>query len=83
MTQSSEEPDRSLTGLDNTTHNLISAHERGADFLYSIVEIYIKDARRESRLQAKEIWKTMKDDKRKHVRMLRKALSKEATENKM
>lgn len=83
MTQSSEEPDRSLTGLDNTTYNLISAHERGADFLYSIVEIYIKGARRESRLQAKEIWKTMKDDKRKHVRMLRKALSKEATENKM
>jgi len=39
--------------------------------------------RKESRPQAEEIWKAMKDDKRKHIRMLREALSKEAAENKM
>lgn len=78
MTQSSVEPDKSATGLDNATYNLISALEREADFLYSTVETYINDARKESRPQAEEIWKTMKDDKRKHIRMLREALSKEA-----
>jgi rubrerythrin len=83
MTQSSVEPDTSSTGLDNTTYNLISALEREADFLYSTVGTYINDARKENRPQVEEIWKTMKEDKRKHIRMLREALSKEATENKM
>lgn len=83
MTQSSKEPDRSSTGLDNTTYNLISAVEREANFLYSTVETYINDARKESRPQAEEIWKTMKDDKRKHIRMLRETFSKDATESKM
>ncbi|MDQ4066824.1 MAG: hypothetical protein M3114_04485 [Thermoproteota archaeon] len=83
MTQSSVEPDKSSTGLENTTYNLISALEREADFIYSTVETYINDARKESRPQVEEIWKTMKEDKKKHIRMLREALSKEATENKM
>ena len=74
---------RDIIGLDNTTYNLISALEREADFLYSTVETYINDASKESRPRAEEIWKTMKEDKRKHIRMLREALSKEATENKM
>ncbi len=83
MTQSSVEPDKSATGLDNTTYNLISALEREADFLYSTVGTYINDARKENRPQVEEIWKTMKEDKRKHIRLLREALSKEAAENKM
>ncbi len=78
MTQTSVKPDTSSTGLDNTTYNLISALEREADFLYSTVSAYIDDARKENRPQAQEIWETMKQDKRKHIRMLREALSKEA-----
>ncbi len=78
MTQTSVEPNTSSSGLDNTTYNLISALEREADFLYSTVDAYIDDARKENRPQAEEIWKTMKQDKRKHIQMLREALSKEA-----
>lgn len=78
MTQSSIESDRCSTGLDSTTFNLMSALEREADFLYSTVETYINDARKENRPQAEEIWKTMKQDKRKHIRMLRETWSREA-----
>lgn len=51
------ESNRSSTGLDNTTINLISALEREADFIYSTVETYMIDARKENEPQAEEIWK--------------------------
>lgn len=83
MTQSSVEPDRSSTGLDNSTYNFISTLAHKANSLYSIVEICIVDARKEKRSQGEDVWQTMKDDKRKYIRIYGQDLSKEETENRM
>jgi hypothetical protein len=83
MAQSSLETHRSSTGLGNTTYNIICALAQEADFLYSTVDTYIDDARKENRSQAEQIWQTIKVDKRKHILMLKEVLSKEAAENKI
>lgn len=54
-----------------------------ADFLYSTVDTYIDDAKKDNRAHLVEIWNEMKRDKQKHLRMLREALEKEAEEQKL
>lgn len=71
------------TGLENSTYNLISSLDQEAKFLYKTIETYIEDARRESRTDIEDVWKTIKEDKKKHVKMLREALSKDAKEEKL
>jgi vacuolar-type H+-ATPase subunit H len=51
--------------------------------MYSTVDKYIEDANRDNRKELVEIWKEMKRDKEKHLRMLREALEKEAGEQKL
>ncbi|MEO9294590.1 MAG: hypothetical protein ABI347_03205 [Nitrososphaera sp.] len=81
MTQSEQGKDQ--TGLDNTTYNLISALEKEADFLYTTVGTYMEDARKENRPEAEEVWKAIKETKRKNVQMLRDALANEVKQNRM
>ncbi|HEX7033383.1 MAG TPA: hypothetical protein VF172_10320 [Nitrososphaera sp.] len=71
------------TGLENSTYNLISSLDREAKFLYKTVDTYIEDARRENRQDIEEVWKTIKEDNKKHIKMLREALSKDAKEEKL
>ncbi len=54
-----------------------------ADFLYSTVDTYIEDARKDNRTELVEIWNQMKRDKEKHMQSLREALEKEAKEQKL
>ena len=82
MTQSTTAGKES-TGLDNTTYNIISALEREADFLYSTIETYIRDARNENRTDVEDLWKSIKESKRKNVQMLRQALQREAKQEKL
>jgi hypothetical protein len=82
MTQRSEQG-KDQTGLDNTTYNLISALEKEADFLYTTVGTYMEDARKENRPEAEEVWKAIKETKRKNVQMLREALANEAKQDRM
>ena len=55
---------------------------REASFMYSTVDNYIEDARKDNRPHLVEIWNEMKRDKQKHMQMLREALEKEAREEK-
>jgi rubrerythrin len=71
------------TGLENSTYNLISSLDQEAKFLYKTIDTYIEDARRERRSDVEDVWKTIKEDKKKHVKMLREALSKDAKEEKL
>jgi rubrerythrin len=71
------------TGLENITYNLISALDQEAKFLYKTIDTYIEDARRERRTDIEEVWKTIKEEKKEHVKMLREALSKDAKEEKL
>jgi vacuolar-type H+-ATPase subunit H len=71
------------TRLDNSTYNILIALGKEADFLYSTVDTYIEDAKKDNREYLVEIWNQMKRDKEKHLQMLRQALEKEAKEQKL
>lgn len=71
------------TKLENSTYNILMSLGKEADFLYSTVDTYIDDAKKDNRAHLVEIWNEMKRDKQKHLRMLREALEKEAEEQKL
>jgi len=71
------------TRLDNSTYNILRALGKEADFLYSTVDTYIEDAKKDNRQHLVELWNEMKRDKEKHLQMLRDALEKEAKEQKL
>jgi hypothetical protein len=71
------------TRLDNSTYNILIALGKEADFLYSTVDTYIEDAKKDNREYLVEIWNQMKRDKGKHLQMLRQALEKEAKDEKL
>ena len=71
------------TRLENSTYNILIALGKEADFLYSTLETYIEDAKKDNRQQLVEIWTQMKRDKERHLQMLREALEKEAKEQKL
>ena len=77
------EQGKEQTGLDNTTYNLISALESEADFLYTTIGTYLEDAKRENRPDVEQVWRAIKETKRKNVQMLREALASEAKQNKL
>jgi len=61
------------TKLENSTYNILIALGKEADFLYSTVDTYIEDAKKDNRQHLVEIWNQMKRDKEKHLQMLREA----------
>jgi vacuolar-type H+-ATPase subunit H len=71
------------TRLDNSTYNILRALGQEADFLYSTVNTYVEDARKDNRQNLVDIWNRMKRDKEKHLQMLREALEKEAKDEKL
>jgi hypothetical protein len=71
------------TRLENSTYNILVALGNEADFLYSTVDIYIEDAKKDNRQNLIEIWNQMKRHKEKHLQMLKEALEKEAKEQKL
>ncbi len=71
------------TRLENSTYNILVVLGNEADFLYSTVDTYIEDAKKDNRQHLVELWNEMKRDKEKHLQMLRDALEKEAKEQKL
>jgi hypothetical protein len=65
------------TGIDNSTYNIMSALGKDADFLYDTIDKYIRDAESANKPELVELWKTIRNDRQKHVDMLRDALEKE------
>ncbi|HZA07002.1 MAG TPA: hypothetical protein VE619_04785, partial [Nitrososphaeraceae archaeon] len=53
------------TKLENSTYNILIAVGKEADFLYSTVDTYIEDARKDNRPHLVDIWNEMKRDKEK------------------
>jgi rubrerythrin len=81
MTQSSQ-PDET-TRLENSTYNILRALGTDADFLYDTVNIYIKDAQNANRSDLVNLWNTIKQDRQRHLQMLRQVLEKEAKQEKL
>jgi hypothetical protein len=65
------------TGLDNTTYDILSALGKDADFLYDDIDKYIRDAENSNDSDLVELWKTIRNDRQKHIDMLKDALEKE------
>ena len=71
------------TGLENTTFNILIALGKEAQFLYSTIDTYRSDAERANRSDLVNMWNTIKQDRQRHMQMLREALEKEAKEEKL
>ena len=71
------------TKLENTTYNILTALGRDADFLYDTIDTYIQDAQTANRSDLVDIWNQIKQDRQRHLQMLRQALEKEAKQDKL
>jgi hypothetical protein len=71
------------TGLENTTFNILIALGKEAQFLYSTIDTYKSDAERANRSDLVNMWNTIKQERQRHMQMLREALEKEAKEEKL
>jgi hypothetical protein len=71
------------TRLENSTYNILIALGKEAKFLYSAIDTYIDDARKDNNSELERTWKTIKQERERHLAMLRGALDKQAKEQKL
>ena len=71
------------TKLENSTFNILIALGKEARFLYSAIDTYIDDARKDNNPELENMWKTIKQERERHLAMLRDALDKQAKEQKL
>jgi hypothetical protein len=71
------------TKLENSTYNILIALGNEARFLYSGIDTYIDDARKDNNSELENMWKTIKQERQRHLAMLREALEKQAKEQKL
>jgi rubrerythrin len=85
MTESSSSSStkHETTRLENTTFDILIALGKEAQFLYSTIDTYTSDAQKANRSDLVNMWNTIKQDRQRHMQMLREALEKEAKEEKL
>jgi hypothetical protein len=71
------------TRLENSTYNILIALGKEARFLYSAIDTYIDDARKDNNSELERTWKTIKQERERHLAMLREALDKQAKQQKL
>jgi hypothetical protein len=71
------------TRLENSTYNILIALGKEARFLYSAIDTYIDDSRKDNNPELENLWKTIKQERERHLAMLRQALDKQAKEQKL
>jgi hypothetical protein len=67
----------STTELTDTAYDILKVMGKDADFLYDTIEVYIKDAQKANKTELVEIWQTIRDDRKRHMHILKQALEKE------
>jgi hypothetical protein len=67
----------SATELTDTAYDILKVMGKDADFLYDTIEVYIKDAQKANKTELVEIWQTIRNDRKKHMHILKQALEKE------
>ena len=67
----------STTELTDTAYDILKVLGKDADFLYDTIETYIKDAQKSNKSELVEIWQTIRNDRKKHMHILKQALEKE------
>jgi hypothetical protein len=58
-------------------YDILKVLGKDADFLYDTIETYIQDAQKANKSNLVEIWQTIKNDRKRHMHMLKEALEKE------
>ena len=71
------------TKIDNSTYDILVALGIEANFLHSTVDTYISDAQKENRGKLVEVWNIIKQDKEKHLQMLKDCLETEVKEGEL
>jgi rubrerythrin len=71
------------TKLENSSYNIMRALGKEAKFLYSAIDTYIEDARKDNQPELEKIWNTIKQDRERHLAMLREAMEKQAKQQKL
>ena len=71
------------TKLENSTFNILIALGKEAQFMYSTIDTYISDAQKDNNSELENTWNTIKEDRKRHMDMLRSALEREAKERKL
>ncbi|MDQ3835324.1 MAG: hypothetical protein M3270_00100 [Thermoproteota archaeon] len=71
------------TKLENSTYNILKALGKEAKFLCSVIDTYTEDARKDNNSELENIWKTINQDRERHLGMLRDALDKQTREQKL
>ncbi len=71
------------TKLENSTYNILIALGKEAQFLYSTIDTYMEDARKDNNSDLENMWRTIKQERQRHLGMLRDALDKQAKERKL
>jgi hypothetical protein len=51
-------------------YDIIHQLEKKADFLYSAVHKYIRDAEKDNKPELLKLWSTIKEDEQNHLKML-------------
>jgi hypothetical protein len=67
----------STSELSDTAYDILKVLGKDADFLYDTIEEYIKDAETANKSELVKIWQTIKEDRKKHMHLLKEALEKE------
>jgi rubrerythrin len=75
--------EKSSSLLEDSTFDVITQMEKKADFLYSSIEKYMRDAEKDNKPGLVKVWSTIKEDEQNHLRMLREELVREVRENKL
>jgi hypothetical protein len=68
--------------LEDSVYNVIHQLEKKADFLYSSVEKYVRDAEKDNKPELAKLWNTIKEDEQNHLKLLREELVREVKEKK-
>jgi DNA-binding ferritin-like protein len=69
--------EKSNIELSDRTYDILRTLGKDADFLYDTINKYINDAQKENRQDLVDMWKTIRQDREKHVHMLKDALERE------
>ena len=63
--------EKSNIDLSDRTYDILRTLGKDADFLYDTINKYINDAQKENRQDLVDMWKTIRQDREKHVHMLK------------
>ena len=65
------------TELTDTAYDILKVLGKDADFIYDTIETYIQDAQKANKAKVVEMWQTIKQDRKRHMHMLKEALEEE------